>query len=175
MKPFGISIVIFLSAFSFVNEWIWFEDQTCRISFPSAPKSDSTIVETVLGPLKMYVNILEPGDNSVDSNLIYGLAVTAYPKENTENVDSSTLRRFFDGAVTGSVNKVNGRLISQKDIRFQGVPGREVSVDYGNGMAIITMRLYLKKSQFIAVQTIALTGKEENAFAKKFFNSMEIK
>lgn len=175
-KALLFSFTLLIAAFSFQGDWIKFETATSRISFPAAPKNDSTVKESAIGKLTLFTHMLEVSDKFTDSNLVYGLIETEYPKDYFDGkTDDAFLKGFFDGAINGALKSINGKLISQKDVSYKNVPGKEVSVDYGNGLAVITMRFYLQGIRMFAIQTISMTGKENNQNKQRFFDSFEIK
>jgi hypothetical protein len=85
------------------------------------------------------------------------------------------LPEFFRTSIDGAVKNVNGKLISEKVVALDGFPGREVKIDYGNGMAIIFLRMFLVNNKGYFVQTISQTGKEGNESAARFHKSFKLK
>lgn len=180
MKKFlaitAIALTVFTLGFKATGDWILFENTTCKVFFPSSPKHDSTEVESAVGKLKLYTHMLEVAEAGNDSNLVYGLIETQYPPAALpDKYEKAYLKGFFDGAVSGAVKNINGKLISEKDITLKEIPGKEIKIDYGSGLAVVTIRFYLNKLRLHAVQTIAYIGKENNSTAKKFFDSFDIK
>lgn len=180
MRKFFFAVITFftvtLLSFRTHGDWIKFENQNCKLLFPVTPVNDSTPVETAVGKLIMYTHTFEADENTTDSNLVYSLIETQYPEKFFQNTkDAAFLKGFFTGAIEGAVKNVNGKLLSEKDIKLGNVPGKEIKIDYANGVAVITVRLYLDNTRMYAMQTIALAGKENNLNAAKFHNSFEIK
>ena len=68
-----------------------------------------------------------------------------------------------------------GKLLTETEISIDEFPGREIRVNYNDGLAIIVMRCYLVHNVMYIVQTIALTEKEKNPSALKFLNSFRLK
>lgn len=112
--------------------------------------------------------------NKKDENLVYMINVTDYPAEAIHSDKKDNLKTFFDGAVNGAVTNVGGKLISQKEVVFKGYPGREIKVDFQDGMAIITMRTILVKNRNYIIQTICETAKDGNKSMTKFFDSFKL-
>lgn len=155
------------SAF-YLSDWVLFKKANFQVEFPAMPSTDSTVTDTKIGPITVYSYMYESAENANDSNLLYGLSVTSYPQEFPASSTAAFLNGFFDGVVKGAVTSTQGKLISQKDIEMKGYPGRQVSIDFGEGTAIISMKFILVKQTVYAIQTIAYPGKEINANAARF-------
>lgn len=175
--------VITLIAFtllSFVNagDWKSFESKLFkfRVEFPDVPTEQSQTVPSAIGDLKMnfYMYDASSVPNSKDENLVYMVNYTSYPKDKVNSNNKEMLKTFFDGAVSGAVANVQGKLISQKDINYGLHPGREAKIDFQNGTAIINVRLYLVANNMYMIQTITETKKDNNASIKKFMDSFKI-
>jgi uncharacterized lipoprotein YehR (DUF1307 family) len=77
--------------------------------------------------------------------------------------------------INGAVKNINGKLLSEKETVFKTYPGREIKIDYGEGSAIVTMKMILVQNKIFALQTISFYGKENNSNATKFYSSFDIK
>lgn len=171
-------LLISLGSLSRIQKWYKLEDAGFSISFPSQPKIDSTDVESPIGKLTAYTYMLENDENTTDSNLIYGFSKSQYPEKYFQQAagsEASFMKGVMDGFVNGAVKGVNGKLLTDKEVNLKGIPGREITVDYGNGTAIIRMILYLNKTKLFSIQTISYSGKENNSNAERFFKSLVIK
>lgn len=167
-------IVLILSSFS-NRDWIWFNKDDYKISFPGDPSTDSTVQETKLGPITVFTHSFESAEDVNDSNLVYIAVVTHYPPQFANTTDKAFIAGFFSGAVKSAVSSMPGKLISEKEIKLNDYPGREIKVDYGDGAAIVTMRIILVKDRVFGIQTIALPGKEDNSTALRYFDSFNVK
>jgi hypothetical protein len=171
----GTLIFIFLTGSAFIiTEWVQFQKDNYKIFFPQSPSTDSTVAETKIGTITIYTHMYESPENSKDSNLVYGLSATDYPAKYVLPNDKAFLKGFFEGAVKGAVGNLKGKLLSEKDIIWKNYPGKEIKIDYGNGAAIVTMKIILVKERVFGLQTISFPGKENNANATKFYDSFDI-
>lgn len=84
------------------------------------------------------------------------------------------LADVFKNAVNGAVETAHGKLLNEMIIEFKGYPGREIRIDFQNGTAVITMRLYLIKNKMYMLETITVTDKDFNTSIKKFMNSFDL-
>ena len=82
---------------------------------------------------------------------------------------------FFKKSIAGSLNNVQGKLLSEKVIELGKYPGREIRVDFQNGLGVIKMRIYLVKNTMFMIQTITDTQKQYNKSVDKFMNSFQLK
>lgn len=167
-----LGICTLLLSFRIAENWYLFETPKYSILFPAKPGDDARVVNSAAGPLKLVAHMYPVTDTAHDANLLYGIAETEYPEPITkpDMVDS-----FFSRAINGAVTKVKGKLISEKVISKNNYPGREIKVDYGNGMAVIKMRMFLVKKMSYSMQTITYTAKQPNAAIDKFMNSFTLK
>ncbi|MEO6488773.1 MAG: hypothetical protein ABIO04_02440 [Ferruginibacter sp.] len=170
---FFLLFLIFASSF-ITNEWVLLQKENYKILFPQAPSIDSTLTDSKIGKLFVYNYMYESPENTLDSNLVYGLSVTDYPEKYFSSTGQAFLKGFFDGMVNGAVKNISGKLLSEKEIIFKTYPGREIRIDYGEGAAIVNMKFILVQNKIFALQTISLTGKENNCNASKFYSSFDI-
>lgn len=144
------------------------------IEFPAEPKKQTQQVETEIGPLAIDMVMLEQAEGA-DGHYLYAVMTSVYP-DSLINSDKTELHeKFFRGSIDGAVNNVQGKILSEKVVSIKGYPGRQISIDYGNGMAIISMTMYLVHNEMIFLQTISKPGEQENAAAAKFYGSFKLK
>ena len=75
---------------------------------------------------------------------------------------------------SNSIESVQGKKIHDKVIYYLDYPGREVKIDFKNGEAVITMRIYLVDNAVYLLQTITYPEKDYNKSQTKFFNSFKL-
>lgn len=170
------ALLIVVAAFSFtIIDWVDFSSHGFSASFPKKPEADSQLINSPIGNLRFNSFMYDASEDSTDENLVYGAMTTVYPEELAKQIkDTAFIRGIFDGAVKGGVNSVKGKLISQKNIQFQGYPGREVKIDFQNGLAVIRMRIYMVNTWMYTLQIITLTEKDENKSIYRFMNSFKL-
>jgi hypothetical protein len=169
-------LLLAISSAFMAADWTNFENTYYRILFPALPKTDTTRAPSQAGNLLVYSHIYQSPENTSDSNLAYGITEISYPAAMAKaSTEPGFEKGFFRGAIDAAVKAINGKLLTEKEIKFQGYPGRDVLVDYGQGLALVKMRIVFAKNRSYAVQTISLTGKENNANADRFFASFLLK
>jgi hypothetical protein len=146
----------------------------CKLEFPQKPTEKKQKINSAVGKLKMNMYLYEPTEQAKDENLVYLFNYTEYPASKISSDNKDMLKPFFDNAIQGAVNTVNGKLLSEKDISIGKYPGREVKVDYKEGYAVITIRLYLVKNRMYMLEAITKTTKDANASLAKFMNSFKL-
>lgn len=157
------------------SEWFNLKADGYEIAFPAQPKAQTNKVPSEIGELTMSMNIYDASNTrSKDDNLVYLTNSTDYPAEAVSSDLTEKLPGIFRGAIDGAVRNVEGKLLSEKEISLNGFPGREFTVDFQSGMAIITARCYLVKNRMYIVQVITETKKAPNAAMKRFFESFKI-
>lgn len=169
-----IVTAFFAMSFVIAEDWYLQETKNCKIYFPRKPEYQNQKLASAIGELSLEIYMYQSEDPK-DDNLVYGLVETAYPDSTiSSEVNESTLDAFWKGAVEGAVKNVQGKLISETPMDYKGFPGRELKVDYKDGVAIITMRMYLVKNRIYALQTITDPAHDNNAASKKFMSSFEL-
>lgn len=119
--------------------------------------------------------MVDVSKNEKDENLTYGVITTEYPDTIIHSDKKELLPVFFRGSVDGAVKNVQGKLLTEKDITLDGFPGKEIDIDYRNGLAVIKMRSYLVKNKMFILQTITKTEKFPNKSLERFMSSFSLK
>lgn len=161
------------SVFHPFADWFLYKNQQMSIEFPQEPNITAQSVPTAVGDIEMKIASFE-SKNEADSNLAYVFIASDYPDSLINSGKKELLPQFFRASVDGAVKNVNGKLISEKEISIEGFPGREVNVDYGNGQAIISFRMYLVHNRAYFIQTLSEKEKAANKDAVRFMNSFKL-
>jgi len=101
----------------------------------------------------------------------YMLMVSPLPKK-IDVTSKDDVKTILDGGRDGTVKGLNGKLVSDKDVKIGKYPGREVAVD--TTLGLYKARIYLTAEKMI--QVIVLGPKEfaEGADSKKFMDSLKV-
>jgi uncharacterized protein YbaP (TraB family) len=157
-----------------MDEWEVVSGETSGFTAlaPGGVKVSSQNVPSEFGDLKMdmYPYSPVPGDD----NLMYMIIHSVYPEGSISSDSLEKINDFFDNAITRTVSKVKGKVISQKKLTINEYPGREVLIDYNNGMFIIALRIYLVKNKVYMLQVISETSKVGNESSKRFMESFKL-
>lgn len=145
-----------------------------KIEFPQKPKATTHTINTEIGDLKMNLFICDLSNSENDNNLVYLANYSEYPRDLVNSDMKSSLKTFFRNSVDGAVSSVHGKLLKERVIDYKGYPGREFSVDYENGLAVIKMRMYLVKNKMYMIETISKKEYEFNTSIDRFMNSFEL-
>jgi hypothetical protein len=141
--------------------------------FPGTPKEQSQMVDSEFGKLFLTLKSYEP--TSQDSNILYMSGETAYEKEPINQGDTYSLNKFYKNAIDGSINSINGQLISISDINIEGHLGKEYKAYTTDHNVIIVYRmLYLDKKMFL-LGVITPFKNDKNPAMLKFLNSFRLK
>jgi len=158
------------------SDWQVFESKENGfiILFPHEPEVHPQIVNTEAGELTLDVYLHEVNDQYIDDNLVYSVICTEYPASIFQNATEETFKVFFRNSVDGAVNNVHGALLSELIIQYDGYPGREIKIDFREGLAVITMRMYLVGNRMYIIQTITETNKDFNTSIGRFMDSFKL-
>ncbi len=130
------------------------------------------IVPSELGDLKMDMFSHTPAQG--DDNIIYMVIHSVYPEGSVSSEDKDGIDGFFESAIGGAVSKVKGKILTQKDLSLSGYPGKEVTIDFNDGMFIIALRIYLVKNTVYMLQIISETKKVGNVSSNRFMESLKL-
>ena len=171
-----LSLFTLLVCFNESNDWYQFDSNEYKILFPKLPSSTINQVSTEAGALQIQMYMYNASKDATDENLIYGISISEYPKDHiTNHKEHDNFETFFKNSIYGMVNKVNGKLISETNISLDKYQGREIKIDFKNGLAIIKARFYLVNNTVYIIQTITKTENDNNKSIDKFMNSFELK
>jgi hypothetical protein len=162
--------------FMFATEWETFQSDegNFQVEMPDLPAIETQVLSSKIGELFMHMYIHE-GVEGVDENLIYMVNYTDYPeKVINSNMEEVALDNYFRGSIDGAVSNMEGTLVEEKKITVLGYQGREVVVNYLNGVAVVRMQTFLVNNRMYALQVITLAENDNNASQKRFFNSFEL-
>jgi len=108
--------------------------------------------------------------------------VTAQPTQDTaymcsyyDRVDDpeSTPQEVLETSRDGSLNKIQGSLISQKNMTIQGYPAIDVQA-HARQDSLVDLRLILVNKRLFMLMAIAPNGKREPKAVKRFFDSFKL-
>ncbi len=170
-----VSAFFLTTAFVATDKWQLFETDDYSILFPQKVKTERKEIDSEVGKLQLDITMYDASGDEKEDNLIYGLFTTVYPDSIMNSDKKEILQKFFRGAIDGAVKNVQGKLLSEEEISLNDFPGREIRVDYREGLAVIKMRCYLVHNILYMIQTITLTEKEKNPSALFFLNSFKLK
>jgi hypothetical protein len=171
---FALILVVLSTQLSAQATWHTFENDRITIAFPKNPKTTTQAVPTAIGNIDMNIASYDASKNG-DGNFAFVFISSVYPDSLINSNKKELLQGFFRNSIDGAVNNVGGKLISETEVELNGFPGREVKIDYGNGLAIIFLHLYLVKNNVYFVQTITQKEKEGNADVLRFHQSFKLK
>lgn len=179
MRPYlkGLRLVVLVTlvlSFSNIEEWVLFQTKHCEMYFPKKPHELSQTINSTLGTLNMNIYSYEVPDSINDDNLLYNLMETEYPDSLINSDKKDILVKFFRDAIDGAVSSIHGKLLSETIIHYEDYPGREIRIDFKDGLAVIKMHFYLVKNKLYMLQTITFTKNDNNESINKFMNSFKL-
>lgn len=180
-KTFGITTLIIFamvmsSAYIEIKDWVVIDakEYGYQISFPSVPEESVQSVTTAAGPVDMHIHLLDTSQDENADNMLYLSSHAAYPDTLISSERKEQIKEFFTETIDGLVKSVDGKLLSKSKVNLEGYPGRQAKIDFQNGMAVISIRIYLVDSEVYMLQTITKTDKDKNASIEKFMNSFSL-
>jgi hypothetical protein len=169
---------VFIVSTGFIQSDKWITIQVKKygyqIEFPQKPIEQTQSLPSEIGELHLNMYIYDASKSKKEENVLYLTNCTVYPGNDIHSDHKEKLDGFYRGAIDGATKNVKGTLLSETKIEVQGYEGRDVTIDYQNGLAIITMRMLLVKNNMYMIQTITETSKAPNSGITKFMNSFQL-
>lgn len=172
----SLMLIVIGSSSFLLQDWVLFKDKTesFTISFPRKPEESSQQIDSEIGALNLNIAMYEVGKFK-DENYVYGAMFTEYPDSLVHSdFKDEFIENFFTGAINGAVNNVNGSLLKSDTCSYKRFPGRIMQIDYGNGQAIIEMKIYLVRNKSYILQVISPFTTAGNPSSKRFFESFSL-
>ncbi|NUO00379.1 MAG: hypothetical protein HUU01_07150 [Saprospiraceae bacterium] len=171
----GMTALLFLTlGFVKPGDWFLLTSEAFQIEFPKKPIADTKAIASDIGPLEMKLFIHDASQGGKDDNFVYMLMHTEYPDSLVNSETLSDVPAFLKASAEGAANNVGGKLLSDVDIELDGFPGKEIKIDFRDGLAIIKMRFYLVKNKMYVIQAITETGKFPNKSVDRFMDSFKL-
>jgi len=150
------------------TEWKLFTSESGGFSvrFPREPEKQTEQVNMPVGEgykkINMYMIMVR------DPGFTYLVVYNEMPEWNPEDADY-----IFDQARDGGIASLNGKLISEKDIRLDSHPGREIKLNNSKGL-YYRSRMYLVEDRFFQISVTTLEKEAASSNIAKFLNSFEL-
>lgn len=139
-----------------------FADGSFSIEFPGKPEEQLQPVETPMGRIEGRMMI------AITASGLFAAQYADYPVSYTT---PGEIRTVLDAARDLSIERVKGRLLSEREISYNDYRGREVVVAIEAGT--LRTRQYLVGRRMYMLMTIS-SAAEETAAQKRFFGSFKI-
>ena len=175
-----LSFIFFVSVLctGFIVTSDWFlmknKDQGYQIEFPKEPSVSVQTVNTKAGPVDMHINMLDLSNKDEDQNMIYLSSFAQYPDSLVHSDRKEQLAGFFKETLDGLVSSIDGKILSKEDVKIDSYPGKEVKINFQDGMAIIRIRVYLVENKVYMLQVITKIEKDSNESISKFMDSFSL-
>lgn len=167
-------MVVFFLSLGAINAQNWEKYKSEELEFiayyPQEPKRTVQKVSTAVGELDMHMIMYAP--ESGDDNAVYSVIRSDYPEEQFKDADDEYNAKVLDGAVEGAVSNVNGFLVFDHEVKFNGYPGRSIKIRIQGGL--IYINAYLVNNAMFITQVICLEDKDSNESIYRFLNSFEL-
>ncbi|WP_420573394.1 hypothetical protein [Kordia sp.] len=174
MKKALFLLTVFFLSINTLTAQNWekfkYEDLQFIAYYPSKPERTVQKVNTAVGELDMHMIMYSPA--SGDDNAVYSVIRSDYPEEQFKDADEDYNATVLDGAVSGAVSNVQGKLVYDNVVTFNGYPGRSFKISMQGGF--IYINAYLVENSMFITQVICLSDKDKNKSIQRFLNSFEI-
>lgn len=146
------------------------EDLQFVAYYPKTPERTVQKVPTAVGDLDMHMVMYSPASD--DDNAVYSVIRSDYPEEQFKDADADYNATVLEGAVNGAVTNVQGKLVIDNVVTYNGYPGRSIKIQMQGGF--IYINAYLVENSMFITQVICLANKDKNESIQRFLDSFEI-
>ena len=101
---------------------------------------------------------------------MYGANYCDFPAE----IKKAPLRKVFDSSRDGAVANLEGKLVSESDIKLGDYPGREIRIGVEDGKQVFRARVYLVDRRLYQVVVFGSKEAATSKQADKFFDSFKL-
>lgn len=151
------------------SEWqqIGSQDGRFAIMMPDFPEYGVEDLLTSVGALQLHIFSVSADDS------VFMAAYNDYPEF---VVSSSDVGKMLDGARDGAVSNVSGKLLSERQIRLQGYPGRElwIEADVEGQKGLARARIYIVGRRLYQVLVAGPENQFPESDAERCLNSFII-
>ncbi|WP_196884906.1 hypothetical protein [Aureivirga sp. CE67] len=164
--------VLTLMSFAIQEDWYTFKSKKLnfQIEFPGKPAEEKENV--VEGPMNIEMVALSYEAESEDAEIwVYQTLYSEYPKKFAKEVSQDV---FFKGMIDGAKKELGGEILSQKEISYEGYPGRDIKFSFMDGLGVFSMRVYLIENEMYTMQVISSGENQDSKLKDKFFDSFKL-
>ena len=146
----------------------------CKIEFPGKPDESTQASPTASGTQDLHLFMYNGASSPGDPNLLYMLACTVYTDTNINSSKPARMAGLYRNAIDGAAHRIGGKIISEQEINTGTHTGREARLQFQDGNAIVTLRIFLIKNRFYLTQTITNSSNDGNAATQRFLDSFSL-
>jgi hypothetical protein len=146
------------------------DSMTYQVDFPEMSTSINQFIDSEFGILNLDIRILER--NESEGNMVFISLESKYPHNFI--VTDEELELFYDQYAKGSINGMNGKLISIDEIEIDGMRGVEYYGELFNGLATSYNRIFLVDRTLYSIGLIFTYDDLDNE-GKNFIESFRLK
>lgn len=150
-------------------------DGNFQIKFPSPPLMRKETAETVMGNIEQLV-IESDQPTGIDNNLSYEASFVVYPAEMISStiITMKQTDQFLHHTIENLAREHGSSIISEETVAYGLYPGKEVRLDYNDGMAEIKLRLYLIGNTLYTLKVTSVSQNTNNKDREYFLNSFQL-
>jgi len=184
---FDIDIMGFLDKFTLIN----IPDNTNPEKLSEKPEKkfeamfpgktrvrNNPTIDEIFGNINASAEAYETPRDQLDlpsiQNMLYGVNYVKLPAAKLKVLSREQRMEFLRSTFTNTIEKHNGKLLFEKEIKLDNNPGYEGQGTIVNGMAVMHLRAFMIDDYYYQVIVISKNGMENNKAALDFLNSFKI-
>lgn len=144
-----------------------------EITFPKKPTLSKQLIDSEAGKLEVNMQILENESNAINGFFLSG--ETSYPDDFLPDRNHLELNTFYINSVNGSLNAMNGQLITLENVYYKDNLGKEFRCYVMEGAVLLVYRIFLIENKAYSLGVMTTYDKDKNEEMMQFFDSFEVK
>jgi hypothetical protein len=145
-------------------DWQDFSKDGFSIRMPGTPTTQEKDIPTPAGNMHMKLHIA----SDADSGVVYMIAQVELPPIGGNSDD------FLDGAQSGMIQGVNGKLVSQTKVTLGRHPGREIKADAFDGKGYLRGQLFAINGKVYMLAVLSPKSVDASAATNQFLGSFQV-
>lgn len=172
---FILSCLATLFSFAVGEDWIAFTAPQATMLFPRQPTVDTATVHSGPMDLTFFVAKYQVKDTATDDNLMYSFVSTVIRDSSVSSDMPDLIDPYFKGAVSSTVEKMHGVLLTEEKVELEGFPGRKIRVAVQGKRFTTTQYHWLVRNSALVLQVMTKADKEDNPSARRFLGSIKLR
>ena len=147
-------------------EWKEFASKDGRFTvlFPGTPEQSKADTESDFGKGVLHMNTVQVG------RTMFGAHYCDFPPD----VKKVPLKQVYDSSRDGAAENMQGKLMSEKEVKLGDHPGREIQISVANGRQLFRARVYLVEQRLYQVVVFGTKEAATSKDADKFMDSFKL-
>ena len=135
-----------------------------KVVMPGTPKQEEFDTESDFGKGVLHMNRAQA------DKTIYAANYCDFPTE----IKMAPIKKVYDSSRDGAVANLEGKLVSEKEIKLGKHPGREIQIEVAGGKQLFRARVFLVEQRLFQVVVMGTKKAATSRDADRFLDSFKL-